>query len=63
MVSIECCQCKKVPISNDDIFFDMAISSTGKDVERIDSVICGSCLELSSVSTLNLLRRIENPWL
>jgi len=67
----KCAFCQRLPINNEDIFFDVSTSPTGKDdistkLQRIDAVVCVNCIpewiRLNGFETINLIRRIENPY-
>jgi len=63
---ITCYICNREAEDNEDFFFDVSDTLTGKDVgERFDTEICIDCIfgwiDSKGFEKINLIRRITNP--
>jgi len=64
----KCATCSVQPINDDDRFYDIRLTETGKWNDEYskhkDLVVCQSCLSkwvLTNLNYLQSVRRIENP--
>lgn len=64
---IKCALCNKEVESNEDIYFDVASSITGKDENRVDEEVCLDCIykwinSKDGMTKVVLVRRVGDPF-
>ena len=68
-MEMHCDKCKKTPTTNEDYFYDLRATVTGKDSLTegffTDLNLCRTCMlewiKLNGFDTVKFVRRIENP--